>query len=143
MDNKRLIYAVDDEQSIREVYSYALKNAGFDIECFQNGEDFLSALSARKCDLAILDIMLDGLDGYEILKAMKNNLQTSDIPVIMVSAKSDEIDKVRGLDLGADDYLAKPFGVLELVARINAKLRKSQKSAIAYKDILLTIPLTP
>ena len=136
MDNKRLIYAVDDEQSIREVYSYALKNAGFDIECFQNGEDFLSALSARKCDLAILDIMLDGLDGYEILKAMKN-LQTSDIPVIMVSAKSDEIDKVRGLDLGADDYLAKPFGVLELVARINAKLRKSQKSAIAYKDIFI------
>ena len=94
-------------------------------------------LSARKCDLAILDIMLDGLDGYEILKAMKNNLQTSDIPVIMVSAKSDEIDKVRGLDLGADDYLAKPFGVLELVARINAKLRKSQKSAIAYKDIFI------
>lgn len=137
MDNKRLIYAVDDEQSIREVYSYALKNAGFDIECFQNGEDFSSALSARKCDLAILDIMLDGLDGYEILKAMKNNLQTSDIPVIMVSAKSDEIDKVRGLDLGADDYLAKPFGVLELVARINAKLRKSQKSAIAYKDIFI------
>jgi len=135
MENKRLIYAVDDEQSIREVYAYALKNAGFEIECFQNGEDFLSALSARKCDLAILDIMLDGLDGYEILKAMKSNSQTSDIPVIMVSAKSTEIDKVRGLDLGADDYLAKPFGVLELVARINAKLRKSQKSAIVYKDV--------
>ena len=135
MENKRLIYAVDDEQSIREVYSYALKNAGFEIECFQNGEDFLSALSARKCDLAILDIMLDGLDGYEILKAMKSNSQTNDIPVIMVSAKSTEIDKVRGLDLGADDYLAKPFGVLELVARINAKLRKGQKIAIAYKDI--------
>lgn len=137
MDNKRLIYAVDDEQSIREVYSYALKNAGFDIECFQNGEDFLVALSAKKCDLAILDIMLDGLDGYTILKAMKSNTRTNGIPVIMVSAKSDEIDKVRGLDLGADDYLAKPFGVLELVARINAKLRKSQKSAIAYKDIFI------
>lgn len=137
MDNKRLIYAVDDEQSIREVYSYALKNAGFDIECFQNGEDFLVALSTKKCDLAILDIMLDGLDGYEILKAMKNNLQTSDIPVIMVSAKSDEIDKVRGLDLGADDYVAKPFGILELVARINAKLRKSQKNVLAYKDVCI------
>lgn len=135
MGNKRLVYTVDDEQSIREVYAYALKNAGFEIECFQNGEDFLSALSTKKCDLAILDIMLDGLDGYEILKAMKSNAQTSDIPVIMVSAKSTEIDKVRGLDLGADDYLTKPFGVLELVARINAKLRKSQKSAIAYKDI--------
>lgn len=137
MNNKRLIYAVDDEQSIREVYSYALKNAGFDIECFHNGEDFLVALSAKKCDLAILDIMLDGPDGYTILKAIKSNIRTNDIPVIMVSAKSDEIDKVRGLDLGADDYLAKPFGVLELVARINAKLRKSQKSAIAYKDILI------
>ncbi len=137
MQNKRLIYAVDDEQSIREVYSYALKNAGFDIECFQNGEDFLVALSTKKCDLAILDIMLDGLDGYEILKAMKNNLQTSDIPVIMVSAKSDEIDKVRGLDLGADDYVAKPFGILELVARINAKLRKSQKNVLAYKDVCI------
>lgn len=135
MQNKRLIYAVDDEQSIRDVYAYALKNADFEVKCFQDGESFLSELNRQKCDLAILDIMLDGLDGYEILKAMKSNSQTSDIPVIMVSAKSTEIDKVRGLDLGADDYLAKPFGVLELVARINAKLRKSQKSAIAYKDI--------
>lgn len=135
MQTKRLIYAVDDEQSIREVYSYALKNAGFNIKCFEDGESFLCELAKQKCDLAILDIMLDGLDGYEILKAMKSDAQTSGIPVIMVSAKSTEIDKVRGLDLGADDYLAKPFGVLELVARINAKLRKAQKSALAFKDI--------
>ena len=137
MQDKRLIYAVDDEQPIREVYSFALKNADFDIKCFEDGESFLSELSKQKCDLAILDIMLDGLDGYEILRAMKSNAQTCNIPVIMVSAKSTEIDKVRGLDLGADDYIAKPFGVLELVARINAKLRKSQKGALSYKDVVI------
>ena len=137
MQDKRLIYAVDDEQPIREVYSFALKNADFDIKCFEDGESFLSELSKQKCDLAILDIMLDGLDGYEILRAMKNDSRTCDIPVIMVSAKSNEIDKVKGLDLGADDYIAKPFGVLELVARINAKLRKSQKSALSYKDVVI------
>lgn len=137
MQNKRLIYAVDDEQSIREVYAYALKNADFEVRCFQDGGSFLSELKTQKCDLAILDIMLDGLDGYEILKAMKSNAQTCNIPVIMVSAKSTEIDKVRGLDLGADDYIAKPFGILELVARINAKLRKSQKSALVFKDVCI------
>lgn len=137
MQNKRLIYAVDDEQSIRELYSYALKSVGFDVVCFCTGKDMLDAMQCRKCDLALVDVMLDGLDGYEILAAMKNNAQTRDIPVIMVSAKSTEIDKVRGLDLGADDYLAKPFGVLELVARINAKLRKSQKDVFLYKDIVI------
>ncbi len=135
MQDKHLIYAVDDEQSIREVYAYALQNAGFEIECFATGEEMLGAISHKKCDLAIIDIMLDGLDGYEILKTLKSDSKTSDIPVIMVSAKSTEIDKVKGLDLGADDYLAKPFGVLELVARINAKLRKSQKCALTFKDV--------
>lgn len=137
MQNKRLIYAVDDEQSIRDVYAYALKNADFEVKCFQDGESFLSELDRQKCDLAILDIMLDGLDGYEILNAMKSNARTRNIPVIMVSAKATEIDKVRGLDLGADDYVAKPFGILELVARINAKLRKSQKNVLAYKDVCI------
>ena len=137
MEEKRLIYAVDDEASIREVYDYALKSTGFFVECFATGEEFLNALAQRKCDLAILDIMLDGMDGYEILKAMKNDARTSDIPVIMVSAKSTEIDKVRGLDLGADDYLAKPFGVLELVARINAKFRKTKNTTFTFRDIAI------
>lgn len=125
----KLIYAVDDEQSIREVYSYALTSAGFKVECFSCGEDLFDALRGAVPDLFILDIMLDGLDGYAILERLKKSPKTADVPVIMVSAKTDEIDKVRGLNLGADDYISKPFGVLELIARVNAKLRSVQKSA--------------
>lgn len=138
MSDKRLIYAVDDELSIREVYRYAIGGAGFDIQCFENGEGLFSAINAKLPDLILLDIMLDGADGYEILSALRRNPLTADIPVIMVSAKGEEIDKVRGLDLGADDYLAKPFGVLELIARINAKLRKTKPDGVlTYADIVM------
>ena len=138
---KKLIFAVDDEQSIRDVYSYALTPAGFNVKCFSGADELFSELSLKTPDLFILDIMLDGLDGYGILERIKKSPKTFEIPVIMVSAKTDEIDKVRGLDLGADDYLSKPFGVLELIARVNAKLRVSRKTAensvIAYKDIVV------
>ena len=138
MSDKRLIYAVDDELSIREVYRYAIGGSGFDIQCFENGEGLFSAINAQLPDLILLDIMLDGADGYEILSALRRNPLTADIPVIMVSAKGEEIDKVRGLDLGADDYLAKPFGVLELIARINAKLRKTKPDGVlTYADIVM------
>lgn len=137
--NKKLVYAVDDEEAIRDVYRYALEGAGFEICCFVGEKDLLVATEKRVPDIFILDIMLDGADGYEILKNLKQNPRTRNVPVIMVSAKTSEIDKVKGLDLGADDYLAKPFGVLELVARINAKLRSSKKSggAISYKDVVI------
>lgn len=137
--NKKLVYAVDDEEAIRDVYRYALEGAGFGIRCFVGENDLLVATEKRVPDIFILDIMLDGADGYEILKNLKQNPHTRNVPVIMVSAKTSEIDKVKGLDLGADDYLAKPFGVLELVARINAKLRSSKKSggAISYKDVVI------
>ena len=137
--NKKLVYAVDDEEAIRDVYRYALEGAGFEIRCFVGENDLLVATEKRVPDIFILDIMLDGADGYEILKNLKQNPHTRNVPVIMVSAKTSEIDKVKGLDLGADDYLAKPFGVLELVARINAKLRSSKKSggAISYKDVVI------
>ena len=137
--NKKLVYAVDDEEAIRDVYRYALEGAGFEIRCFVGENDLLVATEKRVPDIFILDIMLDGADGYEILKNLKQNPRTRNVPVIMVSAKTSEIDKVKGLDLGADDYLAKPFGVLELVARINAKLRSSKKSggAISYKDVVI------
>lgn len=137
--NKKLVYAVDDEEAIRDVYRYALEGAGFGIRCFVGENDLLVATEKRVPDIFILDIMLDGADGYEILKNLKQNPRTRNVPVIMVSAKTSEIDKVKGLDLGADDYLAKPFGVLELVARINAKLRSSKKSggAVAYKDVVI------
>ena len=135
MSDRRLIYAVDDELSIREVYRYAIGGAGFDIQCFENGEGLFTAINAQLPDLVLLDIMLDGADGYELLSALRRNPLPADIPVIMVSAKGEEIDKVRGLDLGADDYLAKPFGVLELIARINAKLRKTKPDGVlTYAD---------
>lgn len=139
MDNQTLIYAVDDETSIREVYRYALVSAGFTPECFSCGDELFIALEKSLPRLIILDIMLDGEDGYEILSRLKASPKTANIPVIMVSAKSTEIDKVRGLDLGADDYISKPFGVLELIARIKAKLRKSTPvaSVISYKGIVI------
>lgn len=138
MSDRRLIYAVDDELSIREVYRYAIGGAGFDIQCFENGEGLFTAINAQLPDLVLLDIMLDGADGYELLSALRRNPLTADIPVIMVSAKGEEIDKVRGPDLGADDYLAKPFGVLELIARINAKLRKTKPDGVlTYADIVM------
>ncbi len=133
---KSLIYCVDDEENIRELYSVALKNAGFDCACFEDGESLFSALKEKKPALVLLDIMLDGLDGYSILKRLKEDSALRGIPVIMVSAKGEEISKVKGLDLGANDYIAKPFGVLELIARINANLRKTAiYGATNYADI--------
>ena len=139
MDNQTLIYAVDDETSIREVYRYALISAGFTPVCFSCGEELFIAIEKSLPKLIILDIMLDGEDGYEILSRLKASPKTANVPVIMVSAKTTEIDKVRGLDLGADDYISKPFGVLELIARIKAKLRKSTPVAnvISYKGITI------
>lgn len=139
MENQTLIYAVDDETSIREVYRYALISAGFTPECFSCGEELFIAIEKSLPRLIILDIMLDGEDGYEILSRLKANPKTANVPVIMVSAKTTEIDKVRGLDLSADDYISKPFGVLELIARIKAKLRKSTPVAnvISYKGITI------
>lgn len=139
MENQTLIYAVDDETSIREVYRYALISAGFTPECFSCGEELFIAIEKSLPKLIILDIMLDGEDGYEILSRLKANPKTANVPVIMVSAKTTEIDKVRGLDLGADDYISKPFGVLELIARIKAKLRKTAPVAnvISYKGITI------
>ncbi len=136
MEN-RLIFAVDDEQSIRELYDFALESAGYVVKCFTCADELFAELETILPDLFLLDVMLDGADGYEILKRLRANAKTADIPVIMVSAKTEEIDKVKGLNLGADDYLCKPFGVLELVARINSKLRKIQSvnKAQEYKGV--------
>ena len=132
MDNQTLIYAVDDETSIREVYRYALVSAGFTPECFSCGEELFVALEKSLPRLIILDIMLDGEDGYEILSRLKASPKTTNIPVIMVSAKTTEIDKVRGLDLGADYYLVKPFGVMELVSCVKAVLRRCRPDKAAH-----------
>jgi two-component system alkaline phosphatase synthesis response regulator PhoP len=136
---KQTIFAVEDESAIQDLYTYTLENE-FNCRCFESGESFFDALANILPDLVLLDVMLPGDDGFSILSQLKSAASTSHIPVIMVSAKGDEISKVKGLNFGADDYIAKPFGVLELVARVKANLRKNDKTVvdgIAYKDILI------
>ncbi|MGN0813704.1 MAG: response regulator [Candidatus Coproplasma sp.] len=133
---KKLIYCVDDEEDIRELYNVAITNAGYDCATFEGGEALFNALEKKLPSLIILDIMLDGADGFAILKKLKENAAYSGISVIMISAKGEEISKVKGLNMGADDYIAKPFGVLELIARINANLRRSAPSSrLEYKNL--------
>ena len=136
---KQKIFAVEDDLALQELYIYSLENE-FDCRCFDNGELFFDALSNNLPAIILLDIMLPGDDGFTILSRLKADKSIAQIPVIMVSAKGEEISKVKGLNMGADDYISKPFGVLELTARIKANLRKSGKTAvdnITYKDILI------
>ncbi|MGN0804922.1 MAG: response regulator transcription factor [Candidatus Coproplasma sp.] len=133
---KKLIYCVDDEEDIRELYKVAIANAGYDCSAFENGEELFKTLEGKLPSLIILDIMLDGEDGFAILQKLKQNAIYAGVPVIMVSAKGEELSKVKGLNMGADDYIAKPFGVLELIARINANLRKSAPATrLSYKNL--------
>ena len=125
-----MIYCVEDDRSIRELITYTLKISGFDAEGFENAKDFFDALEEAVPELILLDIMLEGKDGLQILKELKENDRFKDIPVIMATAKTSEFDKVIGLDSGADDYLAKPFGMMEMVSRIKAVLRRSKKASV-------------
>ena len=120
-----MIYCVEDDESIRELMVYALRASGFEAEGFSGGEGLFQALRQTMPELILLDIMLPGMDGMEILKNLRANPATANVPVIMASAKGTEYDKVLGLDQGADDYLAKPFGMMEMVSRIRAVLRRS------------------
>ncbi len=119
-----MIWCVEDDPGIREIELYALKSTGFEARGFDNGASMLSAIEEALPDLIILDIMLPGDDGIEILKELKSSPRTSDVPVIMATAKGMEYDKIQGLDLGADDYLVKPFGVMEMISRVRAVLRR-------------------
>ena len=112
------IFIVEDDSNIREIEMFALKNSGYLVEGFENAKDFFKRLADKKPDLVLLDIM-------EILSRIKNVPETKRIPVIMVTAKTTEIDKVKGLDTGADDYITKPFGVMELISRVKALLRRT------------------
>ena len=120
-----MIFCVEDDNSIRDLMIYTLNASGFEASGFSDGEQLFEALKEKKPELIILDIMLPGEDGITILKKLRNHGNTSDIPVIMATAKGTEYDKVIGLDSGADDYLAKPFGMMEMVSRIKAVLRRS------------------
>ncbi|HIT33937.1 MAG TPA: response regulator transcription factor [Candidatus Faecousia intestinigallinarum] len=124
-----MIYCVEDDGNIRNLMVYALENSGFHAQGFADGASFFRAVETEKPDLVLLDIMLPGQDGIEILKILRAEPSTCRIPVIMASAKGTEFDKVTGLDLGADDYLAKPFGMMEMVSRIKAVLRRSNPGA--------------
>ena len=123
-----MIYCVEDDSNIRELVIYTLENTGLKAKGFSNGAVFFQALAEEMPELILLDIMLPGEDGLKILKRLKSTNKTKDIPVIMVTAKGAEFDKVVGLDAGADDYITKPFGMMELVSRIKAVLRRTHKT---------------
>lgn len=121
-----LIYIVEDDKNISEIEAFALKNSGHNVMEFDCAKKFFKNLIEKTPDLILLDIMLPDVDGLEILKKVRSAPETKKIPVIMVTAKTTEIDKVKGLDLGADDYITKPFGVMELISRVKALLRRSR-----------------
>jgi len=121
------IYVVEDDTDIREIETIALKNSGHSVSDFDSGKAFFRKLEEKLPDLAILDIMLPDMDGYEILKRLRGNPSTRRIPVIMVTAKTTEVDMIKGLDMGADDYIKKPFSVMELITRVKAVLRRTME----------------
>lgn len=122
-----MIWCVEDDSNIREIELYALKSTGFEARGFNDGNSLLEALKTEIPDLIILDIMLPEIDGISLLKTLKASSETKDIPIIMATAKGMEYDKIQGLDLGADDYLVKPFGVMEMISRVKAVLRRYVK----------------
>ena len=136
-----MIFIVEDDDSIRDLMVYTLNVSGFQAEGFVDGASFWEALREPLPQLIILDIMLPGEDGIEILKKLRSSPRTEDIPVLMATAKGSEYDKVIGLDLGADDYLSKPFGMMEMLSRIKAVLRraapKDGKTILYHGDITL------
>lgn len=121
-----MIWCVDDDKTIRDIEVYTLTQTGFKAKGFADGVSMLEALKTEKPDLIVLDIMLPEIDGVEVLKIIRENRETAKIPVIMATAKGTEMDKIQGLDTGADDYLVKPFGVMEMVSRIKAVLRRCE-----------------
>lgn len=133
-----LIYIVEDDRNIRELMVYTLESTGFLARGFEDGTNFLTAVSQEAPELILLDVMLPGADGISILKKLKANTRTKDIPVIMVTAKGTEYEKVMGLDAGADDYVAKPFGMMELVSRVKAVIRRSARNTVEVMTEVIT-----
>lgn len=136
------IFIVEDDSDIREMEAYALKNSGFDVRQFNSADTFYPELKNEIPDLVILDIMLPGEDGLKILEKLRKNSATASIPVMMVTAKTTELDKVKGLDMGADDYISKPFGIMEFVSRAKALLRRTarvseESTTIVFGEIVI------
>ena len=127
-----MIWCVEDDASVRDIEVYTLNSTGFEARGFEDAESFLAALEEDTPELIILDVMLPGEDGVEILKQLRSCPETQSIPVIMATAKGMEYDKVRSLDLGADDYLVKPFGMMEMVSRVKAVLRRCRGNSVQH-----------
>lgn len=139
-----MIYCVEDDSSIRELVLYALQNSGFEAKGFADASELYPELLHNPPELVLLDIMLPGENGIAILKKMKQNAQTRKVPVIMLTAKGSEYDRVLGLDLGADDYITKPFGVIEMISRVKAVLRRcAPEGAVSRTLTLGEITLDP
>lgn len=138
-----MIYCVEDERNIRELLIYTLETTGFKASGFGNGNELMKALKEEIPELILLDIMLPGDDGYTILEQLKSMPSVKDVPVIMVTAKEAEFDKVKGLEGGADDYITKPFGMMEFVARVKAVLRRSARQnedrELHYDELYLNV----
>ncbi len=132
-----VIYVVEDDRSIREIEMFALQNAGYEVEGFERAKDFYIRLEERIPDLALLDVMLPDEDGLDIVRNLRNKVVTRRMPILMVTAKTTELDKVKGLDIGADDYVTKPFGIMELISRVKALLRRSQGQSGEEKTLAI------
>ncbi|MBR0082039.1 MAG: response regulator transcription factor [Clostridia bacterium] len=132
-----LIYLVEDDNDIRELETYALQNSDLEVQSFTDSNGLYEAVGKRIPDLVLLDIMLPGEDGMSILKHLRGDPETQTVPIIMVTAKTTEADKVSGLDTGADDYITKPFGVTELVSRVKAMLRRTSREFSAGAGMIL------
>lgn len=134
------IYIVEDDQNIREIETYALKNSGYTVYDFDNAKEFYKKLDEKVPQLILLDIMLPDEDGLTIVKKLRSRMDTKNTPILLVSAKTSELDKVKGLDIGADDYITKPFGVMELISRVKALLRRSiteNEKFLTLKEIFM------
>ena len=135
-----MIWCVDDDNTIREIEVYTLTQTGFEAKGFADGLSMLEALKTEQPELIVLDIMMPGMDGIDVLKVIRSKPETRRIPVIMATAKGTEMDKIHGLDTGADDYLVKPFGVMEMVSRIKAVLRRCEPEEVG--DVLKVAEIT-
>ncbi len=133
---KKLIYVVEDEKHIQELIAFNLMENGYDVKCFDDGETMFDECHTTKPDLFILDIMLPGIDGFEICQKIKENSILKKIPIIMLTAKNDEFNKVLGLELGAEDYITKPFSVRELVARVKVVFRRQAESREIVPEVI-------
>lgn len=136
------IFCVEDDINIRELVEYTLTQTGFSVSGFENAREFFDAVQEALPDLVLLDIMLPDKDGMEILKELRKNPVTCNLPIILLTAKSSQIDKIKGLDSGADDYITKPFDIMELISRINALLRRlspGTNDILTFREITLSL----